>query len=260
MVSVYPILSLLVIFALSLLVVRVGSVALRMTGLSPDVASFQATSAFSGAGYTTEEAERVVETPERRTVTKALIRLGSLGLVSTISSLVLSFTDAAGEELPNFVTIVAGVGGLVLLARSDWFNRLVTPVIEWGLRRTTDLDLRDYTRVLGLQREYRVAEVEVDAGDWLADESLADLDLPAEGVLVLGVRRGDTYIGAPRSDTEVRPGDVVVLYGKEDRLRELSDRESGDDRTREYAVADHERDLEVQDELVGEETESERQR
>ena len=63
MVATTPIVSLLVIFAVSLLVVRTGSVALRMTGLSPDIASFRTTSAFSGARFTTEEAERTVETP-----------------------------------------------------------------------------------------------------------------------------------------------------------------------------------------------------
>lgn len=250
MVAVYPILSLLVIFGLSLLVVRVGSVALRMTGLSPDVASFQATSAFSGAGYTTEEAERVVETAERRSIVKALIRLGSVGLISAISSLVLSFTDPAGDDLQTLVVVVAGVLGLVLIARSRSFNRLATSLVEQALRRTTDLELRDYTRVLGLQREYRVAEIDVNAGEWLADATLSELDLPSEGVLVLGIRRDDTYIGAPRHDTEIRPGDVVILYGKEDRLQELSGRESGDVRAREDAVADHERDLELQDALV----------
>ncbi|WP_435174429.1 TrkA C-terminal domain-containing protein [Halorussus sp. AFM4] len=252
MVNLYPILSLLVIFAVSLVVIRVGSVALRMTGLSPDVASFQATSAFSGAGYTTEEAERTVETPGRRKVVKALIRLGSLGLISAVSSLVLSFTGTGVDRFRSLALVVGGVGGVILLARSRWLNRLATPLIERALEHTTDLDLRDYTRVLGLQREYRVAEVDVGDGDWLANETLADLDLPAEGVLVLGVRRDDTYVGAPRPDFEVRPGDVVVVYGREDRLRELAGREAGDDRARADAVADHERVQADEAELVDE--------
>jgi len=249
MVATYPILSLLVIFALSLLVVRVGSVALRMTGLSPDVASFQATSAFSGAGYTTEEAERTVSTPGRRTIVKALIRLGSIGLLGAISSLVLSFTDG-GADARTLAFILGGAGLLILLARSRWFNRLATPVIEWALRRTTGLDVRDYARLLGLQREYRVAEIDVSSGDWLADETLADLDLPSEGVLLLGLRRDDEYAGAPGPDTEIRPGDTVILYGREDRLRELSERASDDVRAREDAVAEQEAVLEAQDRRI----------
>lgn len=243
MVATYPVLSLLVIFALSLLVVRIGSVALQMTGLSPDVASFQSASAFSGAGYTTEEAEQVVATPSRRAVVKALIRLGSVGLVSVIASLVLSFTDGGEENLLNLSYIVGGVVLLVLLARSRWFNRLVTPAIRWSLRRTTDLDVKDYTKVLGLQREYRIAEIDVDPGDWLANATPEGLGLGDEGVLILGIVRGDTYIGAPGSDTRIEPGDTVVLYGKENRLQELAGREAGDDRAHANAVEEHERVL-----------------
>jgi len=53
----YALLSLVVILALSILTVRVGTIALELTGTSRDVASFQAVSAFSGGGFTTQEAE-----------------------------------------------------------------------------------------------------------------------------------------------------------------------------------------------------------
>lgn len=252
MVAMYPVLSLLVIFALSLLIIRIGSVALRMTGLSPDVASFQATSAFSGAGYTTEEAERAVETAGRRTVVKALIRLGSVGLISAVASLIVSFTDSGGENFHSLVYVVGGATAIVLVARSSWFNRLVTPLIEWSLSRTTSLDVRDYARLLGLQSEYRVAEIDVTEGDWLADETLDQLNLAAEGVLVLGIRRDDVYVGAPEPDTEIRPEDTLILYGKEERLRELSGREASDTRAHEDAIADHEAVLEEEAKRFGE--------
>lgn len=240
MVAIYPIVSLLVIFAVSLLVVRIGSVALRMTGLTPEVASFQAASAFSGAGFTTREAEHAIETPERRAIVKALIRLGSVGLVSVIASLVVSFTNATDGGGRSLLVIVGGVVSIVLLARSRWLNRLLTPIIQVVLERTTGLDVTDYTRVLGLQRDYRVAEVAVDDGDWLAGETPASVDLGSEGVLLLGIRRDDSYVGAPDADTEIRPDDTVVLYGKRDRLRDLAERGTDDDDAHEAAVADHE--------------------
>lgn len=69
--------SLLLVIALSLLFVRVGAIALTMTGISEDVAKFQALSAFSGAGFTTGEAENVVNGPARRRIIAMLIRAGS---------------------------------------------------------------------------------------------------------------------------------------------------------------------------------------
>lgn len=248
MVALYPILSLLVVFAVSLLVVRVGSVGLRMTGLSPDVSSFQAASAFSGAGFTTSEAERAVATPERRAIVKALIRLGSVGLVSVIASLVLSFTNSPGAaNLRSLAYIIGGVLALVLLARSRWLNRLVTPLIERALSLTTGLEVRDYTRMLGLQRDYGVARVDVAEESWLANETPASVELGEEGVLLLGIEREDDYVGAPDGDTEVLPGDTVVLYGREDRIGELAGRAAGDEAAHEDAVAEHDGVLAAQE-------------
>jgi hypothetical protein len=91
--DVYALISLIVIIALSMLVVRVGTVALTMTGLSWETASMQALSAYSGAEFTTEEAEETVAYPARRRVIKNLMRLGNVGLVTSVTSLVLSFTE-----------------------------------------------------------------------------------------------------------------------------------------------------------------------
>ena len=255
MAAIYPILSLLVTFALALLIIRIGAIALRMTGVSPDIASFQATSAFSGAGFTTEESEVITETPGRRHIAKQLIRLGSLGLVSAIVSLVLSFTNADSRNLTGLVYIIGGTILLILLARSHWLNHLATPLIERTLSRVTDLELRDYTQMLGLQEDYRVAEIDTETDEWLTSGTLAELDLPAEGVRVLAIDRADgSYIGAPGPDTEIHPGDTVVLYGQEHRLQELSERDAGDTNAHEAGVEDHEQQLEVQEQDTESET------
>ena len=61
-----PILSLLLILAISLVTTRVAALVLERTGLSREIARFQARSAFTGVGFTTAEAESVVGHPVRR--------------------------------------------------------------------------------------------------------------------------------------------------------------------------------------------------
>ncbi|MGQ3719443.1 MULTISPECIES: TrkA C-terminal domain-containing protein [Natrialba] len=250
MVATTQIFSVFIIFALSLLVIRIGSVALRMTGLSPDVSTFQAASAFSGAGFTTEEAEFAVSEPIRRSTILWLIRIGSIGVVGALTSLLLSFINSGGE---NSLTLVYVLGGLLLIiatAKSQLLNEAVTPLIERVLERTTDLAINDYTRMLGLQSEYQVAEVDVNQDDWLSNNSADEMNLAEEGVLLLGLRRNGDYIGAPGSDTEIHPGDTVVLYGKEGRLQELSDRAEGDVDAHEDATEEHKDILDEQAELI----------
>lgn len=104
-----------------------------------------------------------------RWIVKTLIRLHSLGIVTAVATLVLSFTGE-GPESDNrrFLYSLFDTAGIVLLARSRWLNRLFTRAIEWVLGRTTGLDLRDSTQLLRLQSGYRVAELDVGENDWLA--------------------------------------------------------------------------------------------
>ena len=232
----YALASLIIIIALSMLVVRVGTVALTMTGLSREIASLQALSAYSGAGFTTQEAEEAVAYPARRRVVKNLMRLGNVGLVTSISSLVLSFTDPT-TRFERLVILVVAAAVLIALARSAWLDRLLTPAIKRVLSRRSSFELRDYTRLLNLHRDYHVADLAVSEDSWLANETLGDLQLRSqEGVVVLGIQREDgTYIGAPAAEDEITPGDTLVTYGQEERLKELVGRSADDEQAHEDA-------------------------
>jgi len=124
--------SLLLVVALSMLVIRIGAVAFTMTGLSEEISKFQALSAFSGAGFTTDEAETTVKTPARRRIVALLIRLGSAGVVTSIATLLLSFIGAGEATSQRLLALVLGVVVLVGLAQSEVLNRVLTPLIEGG--------------------------------------------------------------------------------------------------------------------------------
>jgi hypothetical protein len=232
MASLFPIFSLLLVIVVSLLVVRVATVALVFTGLSQQLARFQARSAFTGAGFTTTESEKVTQHPLRRRIIMLLMLLGNAGLVTAISSLMLSFLNSANrEEGVVWYRLLALALGLVVLwgiAYSNWVDERMTRLIEWGLKRWTDLDVRDYSGLLHLARGYSVIELEVQRGDWLTEKNLANLKLNEEGVLVLGIEQGDgEYVGAPRGETKFVAGDTVILYGPSHALDNLDQRRTG---------------------------------
>ena len=235
------IITLLLVAAVSLLIIRTGAIALVMTGMAREIASFQASSAFSGAGFTTDEAERALATPQRRAIVKTLIRAGSIGIVTSVASLALWFTQVNTFAGPQVAYLVVGAVVLGLFARSRWFNRLITPGIEWALNRTTALEFNDYTHLLEFREGYRIAELETEDNDWLAGGSLGSLDLDAEGVMILGINRRDgSYISPPDPDYTLQSGDTLTAYGKKDRLVELSERTEDDERAHTEAIEDHE--------------------
>jgi hypothetical protein len=233
----------LVVMLVSLLITRVATVALTLTGLSREVARFQARSALSGTGFTTSEAEAVVSHPVRRRIVMALMLVGSAGLVTVIASLMLSFTGAGhGQALHRVLLLIAGLTVVWLLARSRWVDRRLSWLIARVLQRYTTLDARDYAALLHLAERYAVGELAVREDDWLAGRRLDDLGLRDEGVVILGLTLADgTWVGAPTSETHIHAGDRVVAYGPAAQLGELDRRRAGPggDREHEQAVERH---------------------
>ena len=235
--------SVLIVVLVSLLVARVGTVALTLTGMSRESARFQARSAFFGVGFTTTEAEAVVDHPVRRRIIMWLILLGNAGVVTTMGTLLISFAGR-GDRLTAVVVLVAGVAVLAALAASRPVDAALTRVIRHALRRWSDIDVRDWSGLLELEGGYTVAELEVEAEDWIAGRALSDLTLRDEGIVVLGIhRRGGGYLGAPDGDHVIRPGDVLTVYGREDRVEEIDRRahDENGDRAHAEAVAEQRR-------------------
>jgi len=221
------ILSLIIVVTLSILITRIATVALTHTGLSRESARFQARSAFTGVGFTTSESEKVVNHPVRRRVLLLLMLLGNAGIITAVSSLMLTFIGPAGSTSLTLKIFIL-VGGLVVLwgiASSRWVDRHLSRIISRALKRGFALDIKDYASLLHLSDDYRVTELEVEEKDWIANRKLSELGLRDEGVTVLGIHRRDgKYIGAPHGPTKVVPEDTLILYGRAGVLEDLDRR------------------------------------
>jgi NhaP-type Na+/H+ and K+/H+ antiporter len=241
--------SLIVILFLSILINRIATTALSHTGLSEDSARFQARSAFTGSGFTTAESEKVLNHPVRRKIAFWLMLIGNVGFVTVVSSLILSFTNARGHFSIEASVIIIAVGILLLwwVTKSRLLDRLFSKVIDWALKRFTDVEVRDYVAIMHLSGDYQITEFHVDKDDWLSNKVLKELELPQEGIMVLGIMRKDgDYIGAPGGDTKISPEDLLTIYGKASAFKELDERRKGrrGDQQHQKAVRQHEKDVE----------------
>jgi hypothetical protein len=70
--------SLLSVVTLSILINKIATVALVQTGVAKHIARFQARSALTGCGFTTTEAEKVINHPVRRRIVAILMLLGNI--------------------------------------------------------------------------------------------------------------------------------------------------------------------------------------
>lgn len=222
--------TLLLVVVLSLLITRVATAILTATGMSAMTARFQARSALTGTGFTTKEAEEVVNHPVRRKVVATLMLLGNAGVVAAASSTILGLK---GGGLRNngwkLLELCVGLLLLVIISRSKWIDARLNQLIRRLLRRFTDLEVRDLSALIDLAGDYSISELAIDPGDWLDGKTLGEAELRDEGVVVLGITRKDgRYVAAPIFRTVIQAGDVLVVYGHDDALCELDQRPAGD--------------------------------
>jgi len=228
---VIEVLSLLVVIGLYILIMRVATLAMVLTGLSEDVAKFQVRSAFMGVGFTTSESESVVNHPVRRRIVQWLIFTGNAGIISALSlfiATVIGSTSTADTGLRIFILIL-GLVVFWLLNHSKLINQWLTDLINAALHRWTSLNIKDYARLLDISGGYEITEISVADGKWLCDRYLSELKLPEEGVLVLGLRKPDgRYLATPPESTQITSGSKLILYGREENLLELASRKHGE--------------------------------
>ncbi|MEM8735091.1 MAG: TrkA C-terminal domain-containing protein [Planctomycetota bacterium] len=224
--------SLLIALSVSLIVTRIAALALMFTGLSREAARFQARSAFSGCGYTTREAETIVNHPVRRRIVMILMLLGNIGIATVVATVMISFTSTAEESVSKKLTVLAiltfGVVSLYFLFSSRWVERQMNKVIAWALKRFTDLEVRDYQSLLQLTDGYAVSEMVIDARHWLVGNKLKDMRLADEGLLILGIHRPPHgYKGIPKANDEIAAGDTLIIYGRLENIHILDRRKTG---------------------------------
>ncbi len=219
--------TLFLVVALSALITRIATIALTYTGLSTQSARFQARSAYTGAGFTTSESEKIMNHPVRRKIIFNLMLVGNAGIVTVMSSLILTFIlpNTLSSKLYGLGIVVVGMSLIWWAIKSKWVDRGLSKIIDRMLKKYTDLEIQDYAAVLHLKDDYRISEKKIEEDDWLANKTLLELDLRHEGITILGIDRKDTdYFGSPSGDFKLLPKDVVTVYGKAEGISSVYER------------------------------------
>lgn len=213
---------LLIAILISFIIVRIGGFALELTGIEPDIARFQALSAFSGTGFTTREAERVVGNKTRRRIVAILIILGNAGTVTVIATLVLSFSQVTGYAyfFIRLAIILGGIFGLYQLIIRSSFGRGMP---GWVKRSIMSRILRAAPTVEEIyrpERDWAVSVVVVKEKSKNIGLSVADIGEEAD-IEILGIDRGDTYLNKPNWDEKIAAGDRLLVYADRKAVRRI---------------------------------------
>jgi len=213
--------TLLVIFV-SFLVVRAAAIALMMTGMDRKRAVFQALSAFSGTGFTTKEAEFVVNHPVRRRVISWLMILGNAGIVTVIITATSSIVTSTGYLLTvDVLILLVGIYLIYRVATHKGFIRRWESFIEEKLVKSTAFEEGATEDLLHLLEGYGLVRAIITENSPFIGNSLSESGLNEKGLLVLGIERGKNWVPIPKPKETIIAGDRIVVYGPLEVLRDL---------------------------------------
>lgn len=203
----------IIIFVFSV-VVRVATVILKLTGLDEKTARFQAISAFTGTGFTTKEAETLLEKEVRRKTIIVLMILGKVGIVSVIGGLFLSFgKDNLIADLWKATIIIAFILVVYVIASSRHFSRVLTKFIEKGVIAGGIIKQRTLEELFRLPTGYGIAQLNITKDSEEKGLTLSKAGFNKKDILVLSIERNNKLISFPHAEDVIEEKDKLLCYG-----------------------------------------------
>jgi hypothetical protein len=201
----------LIFLVVWLLILWIGSIALEATGMERTKARFQALSALTGTGFTTREAESIVNHPKRRRIVSWLFFLGSVGIVAFL--LVMILYVRAGFKAPNLAhigIILLSIIIIGLIIGTGLINKLSSVIVKTLYKPTAYIP----EEILHQAGDYAIARLGVREADGVAALTVGNTKFREKNLTVLAIERGDRVLSLPKDEEAVLAGDYLLCYGK----------------------------------------------
>tara|TARA_B100000315_G_C14531033_1_gene566191 strand:- start:911 stop:1582 length:672 start_codon:yes stop_codon:yes gene_type:complete len=209
--AVVPVIIIIVVF---FFVVRVATVILKFTGMDERTARFQAISAFTGTGFTTTEAETILEDKIRRKTIIVLMVLGKVGIVSIIAGLFLSFgKDNLTADLEKALILLVFIFILYKITTLKGFSHALNRFIEKRIVVGKIVRQKTLEELFNLPQGYGLAQLTITASSNEGGKTLAQAGFSKRDILVLSVERKDQLIAFPHANDVIKKGDKLLCYG-----------------------------------------------
>jgi len=209
--TVIPLILIVILF---FFIVRVATVVLKLTGLDENTARFQAISAFTGTGFTTREAELVLDDPIRRKTVTVLMILGKAGIVSVIAGLFLSFgKNSIFSDLGKALVLIILILILYKLTTLRGFSRTINRFIENRIVARGLIKQKTLEELFSLPRGYGIARLAITKEAKENGLTLQEAGFIGKNILVLCIERKNNIVPFPHADDKLKEGDSLLCYG-----------------------------------------------
>ena len=214
------------VLIVSFIVVRIGAIALQLTGLEWSLAKFQSLSCFTSTGFTTKEAELITGDPRRRRIASVLIVLGHAGLVTLIATFANTLNPrmiSGGIEttswrfllaLTNLALVVAAIYVIYRLFTNTEFAHKLTNVLRKRIIKKDIIKSVSVEELVVATAGYGVSRIKIREKHPLLEKKLSESGLRKDDITVLAIIRGHKTMPNPRANAKILPGDELICFGK----------------------------------------------
>lgn len=210
--------------------VRIGAIALELTGLHLEMAQFQALSCFTGTGFTTKESELIAEQPQRRRIASILMILGYAGfvtLIATFANSIREHTDILHFQVPVLglyipagllplfnLLLLVGIGYVLysILKKVVFEDKFANAIRSHMLKKDIIMPV-SFQELFIATHGYGVCSIHVGRDSLLVNKRLHELALRKDDIVVLGIEKHGKVITLPTVETEISKGDKLICFG-----------------------------------------------
>lgn len=222
----------LILMGLSIILVyvifiEIFTIIFRLTGLTNDKARFQVISLFTNSGFTTQEAELIVNSRVRRRIANITMLSGFILNVTVISVLVnvfITLGSAKSSDVLKFFLVIGGFFIVVyILKKFKVFERIFRGVVERVTNRMIYGRGTNIVEVLENVGKNSIAQVQViNVPDSLVDKTLEKSDIRKTYMVnVLAIIRGGETNANVTKDDVILTEDKVIVFGKIHNIKKL---------------------------------------
>lgn len=200
-------------FLIVAFVIEISVILFNLTGLEASVSRYQVISMLTNTGFTTDEAQLIIDHPVRRRLSMFLILFGAFSLAVVISSI----TNILSGDLRLKELMVINVVLLVILMTGK------TPFIRERLKKKLNSEMEKKLEIselpikdaLYLDEADLVTDVVIEKNSKFVGIKAADLVERDEDISILFIKRGKVNIRNKLDEEKIQEGDQLFIYGNQ---------------------------------------------
>ncbi len=211
-----------------LIIAEIFVMLFRITGMTDEKARFQVISMLTNSGYTTKEAELVLDSRIRRKLARFVMMFGyafTVTIVSTVVNIFLQFRHTLIGGAIAFIPIVVLVILLTWLVKKNrWINSMIDKFIRkiankliYDEKSNPIIIIDDYGDVVLAKVELMIIPNQLD------NITLHDSNIKREYGINIMLKKTDNEEILPDANTKFNVGDIIVVMGKKKKIWELFD-------------------------------------